>query len=288
MQWIIIILLCILLFFYLKYSKAIRCGNMICITGGIKTGKTALSVRQAKQLHNRAILQWWLKKYIIRYILFPFYGFKTNWKLLEIPPKPLLYSNIPLKWKHVPVTKELLQRKEKPVPKSICYLCEASLIADSMTYKDPILNEQLLLFNKLWGHASKGGYLIYDTQSVGDNHYAVKRCLNSYIYIHHTIKIPFFMVMFIREERYNEDNQTSNIYGEDIENTLKIHLVPKSIWKKYDCYCYSILTDNKPCKTTNDEIKATNLKANNIVSFKEYKTLKEPEKPKIKTKENKQ
>lgn len=258
----------LLLVLWVKYFKAIRCGNMILFSGGIKTGKTTLSVRQATQLH------FWQKVKVciiynhwLRYMKQCF-----SKKYIEKKAKPLLYSNIPLKCKYVPVTKALLLREEKPVEKSVCYLSEASLIADSMTYKDPLLNEQLLLFNKLWGHASKGGYLIYDTQSVSDNHFAVKRCLNSYFYIHHCIKIPFFIVMWLREERYSEDS--INTYGEDIEESMKIHIVPKSVWKKFDCYCYSALTDDKPSMSEKDQKIAKDLKAKDIVSFKDYKTLK--------------
>ena len=261
-------LLIIWLYIYVKFFKQIRCGNMMLFSGGIKTGKTSLSVRQATQLHFwQKIKVLVLYNHFIRYIKQAFCK-----KYLPKKPKPLLYSNIPLKCKYVPVTKALLLREEKPVEKSVCYMSEASLIADSMTYKDPILNEELLLFNKLWGHASKGGYLIYDTQSVSDNHFAVKRCLNSYFYIHHTVKIPFFMIMFIREERYSEDS--INTYGEDIEETMKIHIVPKSVWKKFDCYCYSVLTDDKPSMKEEDQRIATDLKAREIVSFKDYKTLK--------------
>ena len=79
------------------------------------------------------------------------------------------------------------------------------------------------------------------------------------------------MIMFIREERYSED--TINTYGEDIEETMKIHIVPKSTWRKFDCYCYSALTDDKPSMKEADQRKASDLKARDIVSFKEYKTI---------------
>lgn len=270
-----------LIVFYVKYLKKIRCGNMICITGGIKTGKSTLSVRQATQLLFSQRLKVWVYNYIIRFGCYPFYCWFRRFKLLDKKDRPLLYSNIPLRIPYVPITEELLKREEKPVPRSVAYICEASLVADSMSYKDPIMNEELLLFNKLWGHASKGGYLIYDTQSITDNHYAIKRCLNTYLYIHHAIKIPFFVIMFIREERYSEDKQTINTYGEDVEKTMMIHLVPKKTWKLFDCYCYSVLTDNLPCATKNDEViikKRQDLKARKIVSFKDYFTIQKENK----------
>lgn len=263
-----IAILIIFLVVYVKYFKKIRCGNMVLFSGGIKTGKTTLSVRQCLQL-----IFWQRVKVLIIYNYFlRFLKQAFSKKYLPKKERPLLYSNIPLKVKYVPVTKALLLRQEKPVEKSVCYMSEASLIADSMTYKDPLLNEELLLFNKLWGHASKGGYLIYDTQSVSDNHFAIKRCLNSYFYIHHCIKVPFFVIMFIREERYSEDS--INTYGEDIEKSMMVHIVPKSVWRKFDCYCYSALTDDKPSMKQENQRIAEDLKAREIVSFKDYKTLK--------------
>lgn len=268
--FILIAITIILIVLYIKFFKKIRCGNMICITGGIKTGKTTLGVRQATQLVFTQKAKALVYNWIIRFIAYPFYAIKTKGRLKEKKEKPVLYSNIPLKCKYTPITLEMLRREEKPIPGSVAYICEASLVADSMAYKDQCINEQLLLFNKLWGHASKGGYLIYDTQSISDNHYAVKRCLNSYIYIHHMVKGLFFLYMFIREERYSED--VTNTYGEDVEETLKLHIIPKSTWKKFDCYCYSILTDGKP--ETKGEINGKDLpdlKARNIISFKGVK-----------------
>lgn len=264
---------------YIKWFKKIRCGNMICITGGIKTGKSTLSVRQAIQLVGSQRRKTWLFNHVFRYILLPFYGPFTQWKIKPKKERPALYSNIPLKVDYIPITTDLLERKERPIYGSVAYICEASLVADSMTFKDPLLNEELLLFNKLWGHASKGGYLIYDTQSIQDNHYAVKRCLNSYIYIHHAVKGLFFIYMWLREERYSEDKTSVNTYAEDIETTLKLHIVPKRTWRKFDAYCYSALTDDKPVSAVRMiGKKMKDLKARKIVSFKKYMTLKEDKK----------
>ncbi len=247
---------------------------MICITGGIKTGKSLLAVRQATQLIKVARMKVWLWNNVLRYVAYPFYAIKTKGKLKEKKERPLLYSNIPLGMPYVPMTQELLKREEKPVPMSVAYVCEASLVADSMSYKDALLNEELLLFNKLWGHASKGGYLIYDTQSIQDNHYAVKRCLNSYYYIHHNFKGLFFMYLWFREERFSEDGASTNVYSGEVDDVLRLHIVPKSTFKLYDRYCYSAFTDHLPSKSSADEVKKPkSMKANEVISFKVYRTL---------------
>lgn len=266
-----------LLIVYIKYFKYIRCGNMICITGGLKTGKSWLGVAQSIQLLNSQRFKVCIVYNVIyRKGFYLLYALKTKGKIKQKKEKPMLYSNIPLNVEYIPITKDLLQRMERPIYNSVCYICECSLVADSMTYKDALLNEELLLFNKLWAHSSKGGYLIYDTQCISDNHYAVKRCLNSYFYIHHTIKIPLLPwgIMFLREERFSEDGNIQNNYEEDVEKTLMIHFVSKKYWKVYDRYCYSVLTDGKP-KSNNIKAKnkKRNLKANEIVSFKTYLTI---------------
>ena len=52
----------------------------------------------------------------------------------------------------------------------------------------------------------------------------------------------------------------------DVENKLRRVIVPKSTWKKFDCYCYSSLTDDLPVE--NKVVEASDLKARKILSFK--------------------
>lgn len=259
---LVVVLLCL---FYFKFQR-IRCGNMVLITGGLKTGKSMLSVFLVRQLVRKQRIKVWIYNHVFRWFL----GKKFVKK-----ERPLVYSNIPLGMDYVPLTKELLTRQTRFVYGSVVYVCECSLVADSMSYKDVDFNEMLLLFNKLFAHETKGGYLVYDTQSISDNHYAVKRCLNSYFYIHHMVKVPFFCVMYLREERYTEDRQTVNTIAETADEGYKIILVPKKVWKLYDRYCYSYFTDSLECISKQEKKrKRNNMKAKDIVSFKDYKTLK--------------
>lgn len=265
---IMILFLIAWIVFYVKFQR-IRCGNMVCITGGIKTGKTQLAVFLSRQLLCRQRVKVWLYNVIGRWFVLVFKHKKVPKK-----PRPLLYSNIPLKCDYVPITKELLTRKKTWVQGSVAYIGEASLVADSMCYKDAALNEDLLLFNKLFAHITHGGYCVYDTQSISDNHFAVKRCLNSYFYIHHQVKIPFFCIVYMKEERYSEDNHVMNEQEGNADEGYKVKVVPKSVWKLYDRYCYSTFTDSLPKvdKSVNGA-KLKDLKARDIVSFKDYKTL---------------
>lgn len=262
MFWLILIGVVILLFWIRHIMKIPKCGNMVLVTGGIKTGKSTLSVRMAYKTWKKQVLK--TKIFNIFVVLFGKISsrFKTKKDL------PLLYSNVPLDVPYVPLTQALLERRERFVYGSVAYFCEASLIADSQYFKDAFTNEQLLLLIKLWAHETKGGYAFFDTQSISDNHYAIKRCLSSYFYIHHNIKLPFFIVMFVREMKFSEDNSAVNNISEDLEEDLKIVIVPKSTWKLFDCYTFSILTDHLPVNAEVIAPKSHDLKARDIISFK--------------------
>lgn len=271
MAFILIIVLAVLfLFFYFKIRKIPKLGNMTLVTGGIKTGKSTLSVYLAYRTYKRNHTFWKISCFFIK--LFNKLKFK-RFQNVNFPEEPLLYSNIPLNVPFVPLTSSLILRNERFNYKSVLYVCECSLLADSMSFKDDFLNENMLLLNKLFAHETRGGSLFYDTQSISDNHYSIKRSLSSYLYIHHTIKfIPFFIFCWVKELKYSDDNSTIQNFDKDVEEDLKLIIIPKSVWKLFDCYCYSALTDDLD-PVTNLIKKPKSLKAYKIVSFKPYKTL---------------
>lgn len=254
--FIIIIILLILLFKFLNRFKVPKIGSIALVTGGVKTGKSNLCVYMAIKEFNKR------KRSTI---IYNFFARLLNKEEKELP---LLYSNIPLGVPYSPITIELLERRARFRYNSVIYISEASLVADSTLVRDMDLNERLLLFNKLIGHETKGGVLIYDTQSICDCHFSIKRCLSNYFYIHHLTKwVPFFVVAHVRELMYSDDNSTINVFNRDAEDLIdKRILIPKSIWRKYDRYCYSSLTDDLPISDL--VVENDDLKAKNIVSFK--------------------
>lgn len=248
-------LICLALHFFNKLFKYPKVGAMCLVTGGVKTGKSTLSVALVKREHRHRHRMWKFRKF-----------FQKLFKL-PISEEPLIYSNIPLAVPYVQLTEDLILRKKRFNYGSVVYVCEASLMADSQMVKDMELNERLLMFNKLIGHELKGGCIIYDTQCISDTHYSVKRCLSDYIYIHHLVKwIPFVLIAYVREERYSDDGTVVNVNDKDVEHTLTRVIIPKKTWKLFDCYCYSALTDDLPVENT--VVTTTDLKARQIVSFK--------------------
>lgn len=261
MIWLILVIGLIVVMVLTRKFKKPKISCMALVTGGVKAGKSTFSCALA------------LSKYKSQVRKVRFANFFRRIFRKELFEKPLLYSNVPLNCEYVPLTDDLLLRKQRFVYRSVIYAQEASLIADSQLIKNLDINQRLLLFNKLIGHETKGGYLIYDTQCINDNHYSVKRCISEYFYIHDTIKwIPFILLCHVRELRYSDDGQEINVYEGDVEESMRTVLVSKRVWKMFDAYCYSVLTDHLPVASDVVEGRElSDLKARKIVSFRKYK-----------------
>lgn len=260
--WTILIIVAVLgIIIYIKHKfKIPKINNLVMITGGVKAGKTTLAVAMAIKEWKRNHKQWKFRKWKAKIL-------KQEFDEEE----PLLYSNVPIYKEYVPITEGILKRTERPNYKSIIYICEASLVSNAQNFKNEELNEEQLLFYKLIAHETKGGKVILDTQCIQDCHYSIKRSLSEYFYVHHTVKLPFFLMMYIREDRYSEDGSVKSVYEEDTEQTLQRVLIPKRTWKYFDCYCYSVLTDGLPILKDKRKTDKDNMKANRIVSFNKYK-----------------
>ena len=248
-----------LVFYILKQFKFPKIGSLTLISGGVKTGKSTFSVALAIREYKWRVRKTKFKNFFRNIFKKP---------MLELP---CLYSNVPLGLPYIPLTDDLLLRKKRFVYGSVVYCQEASLVADSQLIRDMEINQLLLLFNKLFGHETKGGVLIYDTQTVYDVHFGIKRSLSEYFYIHHLIKwIPGFLVAYVIENRYSEDGSILLDGSKDVEETLKRVIIPKKTWKYFDCYCYSVLTDDLPVENTvvDNNLQTQDLKARQILTFR--------------------
>lgn len=260
--WVILAIgIIFIIYIYFKFFKRIKLRNICFIDGTLGSGKTALSVNIAirQYKHNVRMVK------ISNKILF--------WK--EEQPMPQLYSNIPLKnIEYVQLTKELITRQKRFEYKSVVLWDEISLSISQMDYQDKIINERLVEFFKLFRHETKGGYLICNSQSINDIHFALRYTLTDYIYIHRKIGNKYFpplINIFMLEERtYNADNSSLTIKNEDIEKSMKIYISGKRFFKKYDTYNHSTYTDKLQVenKTLLLEDKK-DLKSKYIVSYKD-------------------
>lgn len=233
--WLIIAL--VLLHFYRKLFKIPKIANLVLTSGGVKTGKSTLTVYFAYKQYKKALR--WYKMATF------FVGLFSKKKAKEIE-KPLLYSNIPLKCDYVPLTKEIILRQERMRHKSVVFIDEASLLADSMAWTDDNVNEQIRLFFKLIAHETHGGCAVIDSQQPDDLHFGIKRNISSYFYIHRLVKLPFFVVLYVREMLYSDNAGVQNVFNDDIEFGMRRVIMSKRMWKLFDCYAFSGLTDDLP------------------------------------------
>lgn len=246
---IILIVVFVLVFVWIvKRSKKFRFDSVVMINGGVGSGKTLTAVWLAIRSYKKSLRIWRRENFI-----------RKLFKKEELE-KPLLYSNIPLmNIDFVLLNQDLLERKVRFNFNSIVLISESSLIANSQDYKRkdlPTLNDDLTEWIKLIRHELHGTYrsilgiggtipnLIVETQSKNDNHYAFDRCITQTLFISKSFNIPFFKLQHCRDILIYEG--VENIIDDDYKQdaSFKWYFIPKNIFKKYDSYSYSFLTDN--------------------------------------------
>ena len=127
-----------LLLRFLNRFKVPKVGSVALVSGGVKCGKTNLSVALALREYKKRLRSTKVKNFFLRL------------KRKREISLPLLYSNIPLSIPYVELTEDLLLRKKRFVYNSVILISEVSLLADSTCIRDMDLNERLLLFNSRW------------------------------------------------------------------------------------------------------------------------------------------
>ena len=269
--FLIVIGLIILLFFLYRKTKKLKLDSVYFISGGVKTGKSFLSVALAVKNYKKRLFLWYLLK------PFAFVFKKTKRFGNYDSEKPMLYSNIPLRYiRYNRFTIDILERKVRIPNKSVVLIDEVSLLADSMLFKDKIINDELMLFLKLFGHYTHGGLCIINSQTISDCHYSIKRCMSKYLYISSRKKFPFISTFSVREMIYSDDNNSVNVNNTDLEDsTLTLWFLNK-YYKYYDCYCYSIFTDSLGYQVdykSHINNKRDSLKCDCLVSLQDFKTL---------------
>ncbi len=268
MKIILIIVAVVLLLLILIYSRCPYIGCLTLFTGALKSGKTLTGLRCALKKYRMAVLKWKIT---------------CIWRSIikkPLPEKPLFYTNITVAGvEFVPVTEDILFRRVRIARKSVMFLSESSLLIDNMSFKDALLNEEVVVFFKLYGHLSHGGKCIIETQNVLDNHYAIKRCMTFYYNIDANFSLPFFKLVRFYKVFYSDDNSISNVHLLNEGMDYSYMLIPKSMFTRYDSYTYSWLTDDLPLWSEWRYVKRhrlhffygdRNLKSRDMPTFKPY------------------
>lgn len=292
-KFILFILILVGVLFLLVYiRRKFKFINLPCVffvSGAVKSGKSLLSIHLAIKEYKSAVRKWHIRRWLIK-IFLPFkyhdrYDAWHEWKdndYKEMPRydfekadfPPMLYSNIRLAGvRFNPLTLDIIENSVRIPDKSVVLIDEISLFADSQLFKNKLTNNILMRFFKLYGHYSHGGKLIINSQSIADNHFALRRCMSSYLYIQERKKFPIFSVLYVREMIYSEDKSAINVVNEDIELSLRKVLILNTTYNKYDSYCYSVFTDYLPyqvCYTSEILTKHDSLKCDYIVTLNEF------------------
>lgn len=252
-----------------SYLKRLKYGNLTLVTGGVKTGKTQLSVCLVYKQYKKQVRKW---KRSCK---------KAQRKFAPMPEKPLIYSNMPIGkfgMEYAPLTLDLIMGKKRFRYGSVIYYNEASLIAGSKDIKDEELNDHLLQFFKLCAHFTKGGYVFLDTQSPQDVHYTIKRSLSTYYDIQKRITLPFVSLIVLRENKLVDGENTvaidTQIDPQDkvTEGGKKWYFRPllNKWWKYYDQYAYVSLVESKPVEAENVKVK-NDLRVRQLIRCKDIK-----------------
>lgn len=253
---LIIIAVVIIYVIYRKNFKNLKVPSVCLITGGVKTGKSLLSVKLSIKDYRHRHRIWWLKNLL---------------RSKRKPPieEPLFYTNTfvsfngynpkkPIKWNNKPhklnknirqIELEHLLRNKRFNYGSVVYVCESSLMSDNQDFNNQRRNAELSMFNKLFGHETKGGVLYYDTQSPLDNHYSIKRVMSTFFFIQKSLNLWLFRVLYVRE--MVSTDIAENNFNDDVDTTTRKVLIGRWWYKRYDRYYYSYLTDKLSKKTKN-------------------------------------
>lgn len=257
--WIILILVVvvILYFVYRKNFKILKTPSVALITGGVKCGKSLLSVKLSIKDFKRKHRKWWFFRYILHD---------------KVKEEPLYYTNVSISFGSLKrkkphrldrcirfITLDSLMREKRYNYKSVIYIQEASLMSDNMDFNNKIRNINLSLYAKLIAHETRGGSLYIDTQSILDVHYAFKRVASTYFFIQKHLNLLLFHILYVRE-MINTENGVNN-FQDDVDTTTRKVLIPFWYHHKYDRYEYSYLTDE--LEITSEK----NIKHNGVVSF---------------------
>ena len=250
----------LLLWFFIFKVKHLKTSDVYFVDGGVKVGKSKVSVMLVvkKIFINR--LRAHIRNGLIT--MLNFFTKKRNKhckvkkplrKYCEIP---MLYSNMPLykvKYNHLDL--KIIECCVRVPYGSVCLLDEASLIADSMTAYGKTktqqeivdyVNEKLTMFLKLFGHATHGGFCVYNSQNVVDLHFAFRRCTSTYLFLAHRRRFPFFSLIDCREMVHDESGDVVNTIQHDVDDDNKPLFVSNRWHKYYDRFYLDILFKDLP------------------------------------------
>ena len=255
---------CFIYWRFRKNFKFLKVPTICLVTGAPKTGKTLLCSTESKRTFKKNHRKWFIKCLILKL-------FRSK-KVIE---EPLYYTNCKSSVGSLKSKKphrldkcirclelSTLLRKKRYNYKSVIFITEASLVADSQFYNNQEMNIDLALWAKLVSHELRGGAVYLDTQSLLDLHYAYKRVCSNFYFIQKNLNILGLVhVLWVRE--MISSDLGSNSFTDDIDTTTRKILIPFWWHNRYDRYEFAKFTDD--LEKSNDD----NLEFDSLISFNE-------------------
>lgn len=289
------------LWFFIFKVKHLKTSDVYFVDGGVKVGKSKVCVmlvvkkifvnRLRAHIRNGiiALLNIRVKRFNKKHDEDIKKG-KVKAKVLRKKCEiPMLYSNMPLyrvKYNHLDL--KIIECQVRVPYGSVCLLDEASLIADSMTAYGKTktqqeivdyVNEKLTIFLKLFGHATHGGFCVYNSQNVVDLHFAFRRCTSTYLFLSHKRRFPFFNLIDCREMVHDESGDVVNTIQKDVDDDNKPLFVRNKWHKYYDRYYLDILFKDLPVMVNYDvpieDKRKHRIELKEITTLGNYKMIKE-------------
>jgi len=250
-----LILVIVLYVVYRKNFKNLKVPSVCLITGGVKTGKSLLSVKLSVKDYRKRHRIWWIKNLLRSKkkppLEEPLYYTNTFISFYSFIPKGKKREEYKLNKNIRMLELKHLLRMKRFNYGSVIYVCESSLMSDNQDFNNQRRNAELSMYNKLIGHETRGGALYYDTQSPLDNHYSIKRVMSTFFFIQKSLNLWLFRVLYVRE--MVSTDIAENNFNDDVDTTTRKVIIGRWWYKRYDRYYYSYLTDNlgkstKKCK----------------------------------------
>ncbi len=242
-------------------SKKFPLDTVICLTGGLGTGKTLIAVDKAIKEYRKRLLMWKLGLYDKR----------KGLKITKKADMPKLYSNIPILLKRpIYISKKIIPHRKyfsevltyehilllNKIPEySVILIDEVGQVADQYQYDNPFIMQNLQQFIRYFRHFVDGKLIITD-QSSSNIVVAIRRRINKIYNLHDFRRNWFFFYkvkvqeLFITEDimttsEQNIQKEYEFFYGLLPLKWLKFLDITKLFtYKKYDSRCYSIMYDD--------------------------------------------
>lgn len=233
--WIVLIAI-IIVFVWFKFYR-FRYDTVIAYTGGLGSGKTFRSVKNAKTLlrKNRAK--------VARHNLWESIKRGVNKKyVMDVWEKPNLYASIPVRisdkeWaielrpEHLLLTKRIAQR-------SVVLIDEIGSWASQFDFDKPNLKKNFDEFVRFYRHYTKGGYLVVNDQCSENIVLYVRRRINTVFNLMHFQKW-FGIVYTIKVRNISISEEIKTVEEQDTEDNMTLLIGLIGFFKDYDTYCYS-------------------------------------------------